>query len=132
MSGSGAVWSNKQSYGIGMVEYEGAFTYNGTNASLIHGKGYTVTRSSTAGLYTIKLQTAFVALISGSASLNFNANTTITAWTHPGFAEVGGLQTDNQSFYITTFAFNGTQGDPTANNVVVKFRVTVSNSGTNT
>ena len=131
MAGSGAVWSTKQSYGLGMVEYQGAFSYNGTNATLIHGKGFTLTYKQ-AGLYVIKLSTSFAALITGEATCNQNGNATITSWTHPGLAVCGGLQPDNQTFFVTTYAINGTQADPTANNVIVKFQVTMSNSATNT
>ena len=76
MAGSGAVWSHQTVLRAGNGGISGAFSYNGTNATLIHGKGFTLLYKQ-AGLYVIKLSTSFAAMITGEATCNQNGNTTI-------------------------------------------------------
>jgi hypothetical protein len=131
MAQSGAIWTEKQTYGVGEVEYNGAFAYttgNNANAVIIHGKGFTVTRSNT-GCYQVGLNTSFLAMISGQAAISANA-TTNTVFSHPGFAQCGDLA-NNNTFYIYTYNSTAVQLDPTANTVYVEFSVTLSNSNTN-
>ena len=129
MAQSGAIWVDKMCYGIGQVDYAGAFTVNANVATVAHGKGFTVVWSNANGYFTVKLNTAFKGMIDGGASLNAPA-TQGNAYTHPGFAVVGDLQSDGQSFAIYTYQFAGTQLNPTSN-TFIEFAITVSNSLTN-
>jgi hypothetical protein len=122
---SGSIWVDKMCYGIGQVDYVGGFTTNGSTATIVHGKGYTVSRAA-AGTFLVKVTTPFKTMLTSAADLVAPAAQGNT-FTHPGFAVTGDLQSDGQTFDVYTYNFAGTQGDP-ASTVLIEFAITLSNS----
>ena len=129
MSQSGAIWVDKMCYGIGQVDYVGTFTTNGTTCTIVHGKGFTVTRAA-SGAYLVKLSTPFKAMLDSGVTITAPAAQGNT-FTHPGFGICGDLQSDGQTFDVYVYNFAGSQGDPSSTTLIA-FAVTVSNSNTNT
>lgn len=128
---AGAIYATAQTYGNGMVTFQGGFTDSGSAAIVVHGKGFKVVRGVTGGVYKVTLQSTVKSIHSCQAQVNAPASTADGAFSHPGFAVAGDLQSDGVTFYVYTYNFAGSQGYMGSTTTICEFEANCTTSSLN-
>jgi hypothetical protein len=126
-----SIFNDQRTYGNGLITIQGAFTDSGSAVVVTHGKGFTITRDAANKVYKVVLTAGFKGLHSAQATINAPASTGAGAFSHPGFALCGDLQSDFVTFFIYPYNFAGTQGLMGATNTPLEFALVLSISSLN-
>lgn len=131
MATGSAIFNVPQTYGNGLVTVQGVFTDNSGTITIAHGKGWTVARSGTTGIYKLVLTAGAKGLHWGDCNIGAPASQTTTAYSHPGFGLCGDLQSDGVTMYLYTYNSSAVGAWPGSSTTPVQFRLMLSMSNLN-